>query len=605
MKQIPTNHAYTQPNTSDVIGDIFISKNLDLTDNLGKVRVGKRLVVSANSIDFNTIDGVPVAIKEFNINLGNRIISVAGSKLLQSSTDYPGGGTVVFIGSSPTDLTSLNSDLEIYNGDLHITGATNLYKLAFGGTNVGSSLYSSLSSSFVHIMCAYAGNLYITNGTTIVKWDGSSGTTAFTLPITSTKQTITSIRAASNRIWVCTAANINSAGQRGYVYEWDGASASASKEHRLDSAGVVSCVIKDDIPYIMDVYGRLLAWNGGTFKEMARLNRRRNQLFNTAYSGSSNGYVHPNGMTIVNGRINILINGSLFDSAGTMLETIPSGVWEYDENIGLYHKHSFGLSHANDTITDYGANRVSAVGALSEVNYPDNSSSRDGTFMAGADYYSDATTTVHGLFYDNSNDTLQKYGILVGTKIEATDGTVYNLPTVEAMWESWFTIYKKLLNSTDKIVGKYRLQEGTTVEGVITWIDNQTFSVPNSSVVVSNYLGSNQPLFMGGAGSEIEIMQGLGAGKCAHITSASLNGSSLWVVTVDEAFTNGTLNGTSVARFSNWKKISAIAPNNQSFNSDTIGTKSQWIQFKVCMQFTGRDEIERFILSNSNATLPK
>lgn len=602
MKSIPLNHQYTQPNTSDVIGDIFASKNLDLTDNLGKMRVGKRLVLSANSVDINTVDGVPVAIKEFNINLGNRIITLAGSRLLQSSGDYPGSGTIAFIGSFPVDLSSYNSDMEIYGGDLHITGSQNLYKLAFGGTNVGSSLYSSLNSGSPHYMCVYQGLLYITNlNNQIYSWNGSSMTTSgsfsLTLPSTATKQLITFIKSAANKIWIGTVANVNSAGQKGYIYEWDGTATSVTKEHHLDSAGVVSCVIKDDVPYVMDVYGRLLFWNGGTFVEKARLNRRKNQLFSTAFAGTANSYVHPNGMAIINGRINILINGAFFDSTSSMIETIPSGIWEYDENIGLYHKHSVGLSHVGDTIVDFGAARISVSGALAELNYPDSSSSRDGTLMCGADYMTDASTTVHGLFYDNSNDTLQKAGYFISTKIEATDGSVYNLPTVEAMWESWFTIYRKLLDAGDKIVGKYRIVEGTNVEGNINWINNTSFSVSNSSVVVSNYWTS-------GTGGEVEIMSGLGAGKCAHITNAILN-AGLWTVTVDEIFTNGTLNGTAVARFSNWKKISAITPNNQSFNSDTISVKSQWIQFKVWMLFTGRDEIERFLLSNGNATPPK
>lgn len=599
MKSIPTNHAYTQPNTSDVLGDIFVSKNLDLTDNLGKIRVGKRLVLNANTADVGSnFNGVPVAIKEFSLNVGNRMLAIGGAQLLQSTGDYPGSTVAGFLGTYPIDLTSFNSDMEIYNGDLHMTGSTNLYKLAFGGTNVSSSIYSSLNSGSPHYLCVYLSSLYITNlNNQIVLWNGSSGSTVFTLPSTATKQVITFIKAASNRIWIGTVASVNSAGQKGYIYEWDGGSASPTKEHRLETAGVVSCVIKDDVPYVMDVYGKLLMWNGGTFKEVARLNRRKNQLFNTTFSGSANSYVHPNGMAVVNGRINILINGSFFDSTSSMIETIPSGIWEYDENIGLYHKHSFGLSHVGDTIVDYGSNRISTAGALAEVNYPDSSASRDGTLMAGADYYTDATTVTHGIFYDNSNDTLQKAGYVVFTKSEATDGSVYNLPTVEGMWESWFTIYRKLLNASDKIVSKYKTQEGTNAEGTINWISNTTFSVSNSSVVVSNYWTS-------GTGGEVEIMQGLGAGKCAHITNATLSGG-LWTVTVDETFVNGTLNGTAVARFSNWKKISAIVPNNQVFNSDTISVKSTWIQLKVCMTFTGRDEIERFLLSNGNATPPK
>lgn len=605
MIQIPENHQYVQSNIGDVQPNIFISKNLDLTDNYGKIRIGKRLVVNTSSTNSPvSMNNCPVAFVEWSQGtaLAPAIFSIAGLNFIEQVTDYPGGTGFGIVSGSVSTYSSDNSDLKIFQNNLYGSGQTTLEKYAYNGAlSEVDTTFSSLGS---HLMEVYSGNvLYIQDTFSLITaWNGSSlarsgaNTIDFSTvsPVggVASNSTITGIRAATNIIWVST---MNQSGGRGYVYQWDGASNSPTKEFKLESAGAMAMIIKDDVPWIMDVYGRLLAWNGGTFEVKAQLNRRVNQLFYNSLSPLNNRWIHPNGMSIINNRLNILIDGRHYNAAGSIEETIPSGIYEYDDNIGLSHKHSFGLSYSGDTIIDYGSNRIARAGALAELNYPDLSTSRNGTFLAGANYYIDATTVAKAVFYDDSNDTLQKSGYIVTNKIEATDGSPYNLPVVEANWQSFFTVYKTLLNQSDKIIPKYRTTELTPVEGTISWIDTRTFKVPNSSVIVSNY-------WTHGTGGEVEIMQGLGAGKCAHITSATLGNDGNWVVGVDESFVGAT--GTAQARFANWIKISEISPvnNNVNFNSDTIGQKSTWIQFKVCMLFTGRDEIERFLISNVTAT---
>ncbi|MFK5284045.1 hypothetical protein ACI3PL_31150, partial [Lacticaseibacillus paracasei] len=75
-----------------------------------------------------------------------------------------------------------------------------------------------------------------------------------------------------------------------------------------------------------------------------------------------------------------------------------------------------------------------------------------------------------------------------------------------------------------------------------------TFTVPNSSIDLTSYWTAN-------TGAEVEITQGLGSVKCAHIINTSLAGGT-WTVTVDETFTSAT--GTSKARFAFWNKMGVI-----------------------------------------------
>jgi hypothetical protein len=594
MKQIPNaqNHMWTQQNTSDVLGDIFASKNLDLTENLGKLRLGRRMVLNTSTLDTGNFSGTPVAFAQWNPTNAQAIFMLAGSNCVQLSDNYPAAAPYSYTNVG-TNFSPDVSDMIVYNGNLYATTETALVEFASGTwTPVGSAL----ATGTAHMMCVYNGLLYVTNlQSQVWSWNGSTMNTSGGQAIqlgSSLFNIITCIRAASNRIWIST---VNSSGGRGYVYEWDGASTTVSVSHVLESAGALSCVVKDDIPYIMDVYGCLIAWNGSTFIEQARLYRRTDKLFYNSLSTINNRFIHPNGLAIVKNRINALIDTRHDDPNFEVEQTIPSGVWEYDETIGIYHKHSLTRNHVTDTITDYGASRISRAGAIMEVNGANNTTSaRNGTFITGADYFLDASATTSGVFYDDSNDTLQKAGHFITTKIEATDGSPYNLPTVQAQWNSFVTMYRLLLNATDKIVPKYRTNDVETVDATITWVTSNQFTVPNTSVNAGTY-------YLNGQGNEVEIIQGIGASMCAHITAATLAGGT-WTVTLDENIPNAT--GTSIGRFGNWVKISEITPLNNpvNFNSDTIGIPSTWVQFKVWMLFTGKDEIERILISNGNAT---
>ena len=586
MITIPTNGAWSQPNNSDITGDIFSSFGLDLTSSKGKMRVGTRLLLGLSSSGVATFDGVPIAFREFNTAFGNQIIGLAGQQVLGSSADYPGGGFALYGGTRPVDLTSFNSDMELYGADLYVTGSDHLYKLTPGATNFSTALYSGLGTSVQHKLCAFSGTglLYVQAANNLIySWDGSAMTTsgATSLALYSAgRNNIAWIKAGTDQVWIGYNSNINSPSGRASILSWDGTDIIPKHEYKIDSPGTYGCVIKDDVPWTMDAYGRLLAWNGATFVEKARLNRRKDVLLNMT---ASKAYVHSNGMSLVGGKINILINGSYFDSTSTQDEQIPSGVWEYDENIGLYHKHAFGLSTASGTISDWGAQRLADVGALQECNYPDSSASRNGTFVAGVTYYTDATTSLFGVFSDDSNDALQKAGTYVLPKIQSTN--------ITDIWSKVFLIYRQLLAASDKITLKYRTVADTAAEITGTWVSaTATTSTFTTTTDLSAYWTS-------GTGGEVEVVNGVGAGRCAHITS--ITGSGTYTVVIDEVIPNITTT-TFRARVAAWTKITSLLPMTADWSEfpllSTIGTT--WIQLKMHMLFTGKNEVSKVQLVN-------
>lgn len=580
---------WNQKNDSDVNGSLWASTGIDLSENEGKLRLGKRTILATGTVDDSDMTDYPVAYKTFMDNSSNLYNwTIMGGFIWKNYIQGTQTATKDTHSVTPIGIDSSISDMEIFNSELYVTGNTlDAYYLTSSASSwatVSNLGVGGNSSSFT----IYQNRLYCGGGTKVNSMDTShtvASSGAFSVSIPDQELTITFLRASSNRIWIGTA-NFNNG--KGYIYEWDGTATQVTKSYRLESAGAMSCVIKDDIPYVMDANGKLIAWNGGTFTEIGRLNRRENKiLFNSSRTSIiTNRFIHKNGMALIQGKINLLIKGTNAD--GTMEETIPSGIWEYDPNRGLTHKHSISTAKIAGTIQDYGQLNIKNAGALSEFN-----STTSNGFFAGVSYYSDATTVKAGIFYNDFTDVLQKAGSFVTTKQYAMDSQ--GNPSVQNVWQNLYILYRKLLNSADEIVVKYRVTEVEPLTATITWTSTTTFTVPVGSLDVSLYWSA-------GVGGEVEILNGIGAGKCSHITNAVANGI-IWTVTVDEIYTGAT--GTAIARFQSWKKLGEITysnptPNGITFDQEGMGDVSNWIQFKVWMLFTGRDEIEKLLLVNEN-----
>ncbi len=592
---------WNQTNDSDINGSLWASFNLDFSENEGRLRLGKRLVVNTNTAVDAGFTSTPIGFKLFTYNNGGTtsIFTVIGANVWSMLGDYPNVSIFSQDGGSgtPTTCSATTSDIEIFNAELYVTANDGkAYYLAYGGTT-WANIASVGTAGEAIMMAPYGARMYYGSGITVLSSDtshslASSGAYTISLPGCTINDTrISFIKAGQNRIWIGT---VNILGQRGRVYEWDGSSTQPTKFYTLQAGGALACVIKDDIPYVMDSNARMWQFNGGTFVKVAQLNRRNKKMLTGALDLTNSRFIHPNGMALINSRINLLINGKNADNAGSMEETIPSGLWEYDEERGLIHKGSFSTTRAVQSIVDYGAPRISGIGGLAEIDFPDTASGKNGTFMAGATYFTSATATSAAAFYDDSNDTLQKAGYLISTKLSATDEN--GQPSVQGSWPSIYTLYKQLQNATDEIAVKYRVYEKTStpVEVTITWTSTTTFTVLNSAVDVSQY-------WTAGTGGEIEITAGVGAGQCSHIINAVINAGT-WTVTVDETYV-GASSQTAKARFENWVKLSEITYNNSipsgvTYSQDTPGVISNWIQFKIYMIFTGKNELEKLLIAN-------
>jgi hypothetical protein len=587
------NKALKQSGDSDVypLANIAGSFNLDLTGNVGRIRVSPRGILVDGTVGASTLSnmGTPVAFEFYQDQSGNeRIYTIAGARMFYSEGDP----TDVFVqdatASTPTTLTAA-CDLKVFKDALYIGGLTTLYKYDGSAWSTVTSNADGGNCQF----CVYGGRLYgtqakceifsIDSSGTFVEPSGPPNTNLYTLDLVSQgggiddNNIITTIRASTDRIWVATmntADSISKAtGCRGKVYEWNGVDLQTSKTYELDSLGALAMVIKDNIPWILDADGRLLFWNGSAFvqpQDKPRLPIPFSQyLLGPSVATTTQRFIHPRGMVIGNnGNIQILINNQN-NVTSQPIENLPSGVWEYIPGTGLVHTRSISLwdVQSSSTRTDFAQNRIAEVGALFPSKSA-NGSANNGDMLAGVKYYTDATTTASGVFTFDSNDTKSKVGYFITTWLESSE--------IQDKWSKVFVKHKRFLDSSDKISVKYRTYESTAIEGTITWTSTTTFTstVDLSTVEV---------------GDEVEIMRGKGGGQCEHITAIS-NNAGTYTVTLENAVT-GASSGTATARFQKWIKAGDLSTQGLDYGECPIGKNAPRIQLKVVMYFTGKDEL--------------
>lgn len=588
MYKIPPDGQWVQNNKSDRLGVLAGSFNIDLKSNLGNLRVSPRTII--NTDDISGL-GVPESFVTFTDSNGSTqyFWCVAGASIFRATTTngYITAFTVDTSTNTPTTVAGI-SDLATFgaNAWMVTTSGTTVYRFnpSTSTWNAGSS---TLGAGTAHILCVYGTKFYVTNNNTQVysftpaNYNSitTSGTGTIDLSLSGLPVSIiTSIREVTDGIWIFT---LNQNENGCYAFKWDGDTANVARSYLIpDSSGIMASVIKDNTPWVIDNNARLLYFNGGSFVEApnGRLPVKYAKYLKNSVSGTNNRWIHHRGIALVDGRIRIFINNEYGDYGTTISEFFPSGIWEYDESTGWVHIASPSLY--TSSITDYGQNRISQVGALYPVKDDANSSTANGTMLIGAQLYSDASTTKEVILYDDTNDTLQKYGYFVTVKIHSNN--------IKESWNTIYAIIKKLLSSTDSIVIKYRTTDVEPVEGTITWLSTSSFT---TTADLSTFV----------EGDEVEVLQGTGSGKCAHISTISGPTASTYTITLDDTYTGVT--GTAKARFQKWAKLVSSTDQNiqiiQSGVESVYGSVSPWVQFKVCMQFTGKNEFEYLLLDTS------
>lgn len=583
---IPRNTIFNQNNYGDRLGDLWASKNIDLTSNYGKLKVSPRLLLNINTTDDAQLDAPPCAFRFFTTP-SYKIWAIAGSYVWNST----GGPNTAFAqdatSGTPTSCNSDTSDMEQLGTNLFVTQASTTVKYLASDGTWNSATGTLTNSSGLHQMTKFRAQnrLYIVDGnaTGVSSISGTSITSSSTYSLQNlvdgTFVKISWIASNSTRVFIGT---IDFTGAPAKIYGWNGVQNSGpNEEYVLSANGSLSCDIKDDEPVVIDTLGRLLQRNGLTFVEFDRLPFEEKDTPITYFASATQRMVHYNGLSIVKDRINVLVNTQLYDTDSSIKENAPSGIWTWAKETGFVHKYSFGLMKSTGTLQDYGSSRLSRVGALQEIDVPSNGITQgtiNGKFLCGARYYTDATTTSDGIFYDDTKDTHEKFGYIITSWKTAKE--------LKDTWQDTVLRIRKLLNSTDKIAVRFRTSEETPIEITGTWASTTTANTVTDVRDYENW--------------ELEVLQGTGAGKCAKISSVAENAASGWLMTLNDAF-SGVTTGTFKARIQKWTQAGQLF-NKQTDEIPAFPFLSQGssmkIQLKICFQWTGENELFDIILNN-------
>ena len=568
QNQIPV----ISPYPSDQLGDFVSTFNIDLTSNLGAIRTTRM-----------NRNGAPTATPNDIAYYGSKYYYTADGGVYQGGNSPEDAFTLMTGGSAPTDITDEVSSLEEFNGYLYVIGTGNGDGIVkYNGSWSTVSAAGLNSSSIMHLSKTFGNLLYITDVQNVVHVTAAdalnlTGTSTFN-PGLSSSWIPTFLDASFDSLFV---GYLNVDTGKGIIYEWDGSSENtATRKFELASGPLAGC-IKDNIPYIVDTRGRLMAYSGTAFIRVASLNNKEDLVYRGVDDSNFTieRPVHPHGMDVTDtGRILILFNNPLSPASGGVPtdwdNTNKSGVYEYDENIGLYHKYS--PSYTTASVVDYGSMRLNQVGALF-FRRPNTSPAESGTFLCGASIFTDDTTVTYSVFYDDNQEEFQHFGSFETTKIFSSH--------IKSTWNKIYVIFKNLLTSTDKIVVKYRVKDSTKTEATCLWDS-------------TNRLITNTDLSAFSQGDEVEVIQGTGAGKTAHITSIDPHGGGYTVV-LDDDFANVT--GNCKVFFDNWRKFSSDIDNTHTENFKELSSGElsggSFIQIKVSFQSTGKNEIYKLKLS--------
>lgn len=589
------NYTFLQVNRGDDIGNIWSSMNLDFQSNLGVLKIAPRMLLNTSSSTDADL-GLPIAFTEFDGSWW----ALCGGVIFRTGSGVADPNEAFTQDSSSGALTTYDGDddMVVFDNRLFTSNTAGLYaKTSYAGA------WALITASASHGILQYFrkfNRLYVSNGSEIESLSADdvfadAGDYTITLPA---GFTVVCMTETSDSIWIGTINQEDLSG-RGSVFRWDGISAQATERYYLEANEIRSLVTLNDIPYLADSDGILREFTGSSFSEASRLPFGVGKKLpkGTASAVAQNRYIHRRGLlSTKNDTILALVRNTYEDSDISVPENLPSGVWEWSKDFGFTHKYSISYTpRETTTITDYGQNRVWAVGALASANVADDSSDRNGSIFVGAQYYTSSTTTAptnYGIFYDDSNNLIQKKGYFVTTW--------FNSEQIQDKWERLWTVYKRFETSGDSLVMKYRTFEDDAVVADITWVNTTTFTTTTN---ITDY-GPTATGFNGTVGGEVEFIQGTGSGACVHITNISESGGT-YTVTINEAVT-GVTTGTGKARFQKWILLNPSKPQDlvSSYSQMAIGQSNPRIQTKGCMTMTGDGEFTKMALfSNEDITI--
>lgn len=371
MIKLPLNGNWTQLNTSDRVGSLAYTKNINL-DRKGYIKLSPRTVnifddreELANSSD--TDFSFPVAFGRYDDGDFRLATTDEPFNISISDTDK----TIAEDSSSNNPNLNFMSHGVWWQNRFHESTDT-VVNYNSSGTWTASAI-TGLTSGKRHYMAVFASRtqLCVSDGNVVKQYDTSyANTTNLTIP---SDYEVTGLAYNNSRMAVATRLGTDSEGQNSEArfYIWDGSGTAASSDAGVGTNSILAVRAYKTSFVIITSAGQLLYWNGGGFDELASFPFYFDDArFEDLLSFNTYGDI----MTVDGDTILINIGFNIITVSRkqeSYLVSNPSGVWCYDPEIGLYHKYSPSNSRAYlHAITEANVNTTTNIFTTS-VTIPD------------------------------------------------------------------------------------------------------------------------------------------------------------------------------------------------------------------------------------------
>jgi len=580
---IPLQNPLKQTNKDDVSGSIHETFNVDLSSKKNKICLPNKVKISETDTSLTSLG----LITKFLFFGGRYHAYSAGTdsgtyeyvaKLFRGGDSVGDGFTLPTWTINTTDyetdatIDSFDGDLVLLSDDAWTLSSSSDTSWTAGDTNTGCT---GLSVKFEE-------RLYWSTGFGLkscadIATIADSGSYTWDLPQQSSNSDISGLDTSTSGIWIATSSD---GSPETYVYLWDGVTENVfDGAYKVPEPYIMNLKVLNDIPYVVGGSGILYAFNGSYFQEVDRFPFADIVLSDLDKSSDIDGltenypskWIHNNGSTVLGNKLYFLINpiaqedSKLFGDYAKL-----AGIWCYDPEIGLYHKHAISVSDDNGEM-----GILKHVGALTTSGLDTSYDPEDaGSFIFSFSYYT-----------ENSNTT-EKYaiGYLEPIAISGAASTGY-LTTqriysqnLSDTWEQISVGFEEL-ESTDSIEVKYRtkLKDGTNIG--VTWGSTPQFTSTDTD------LAKVKTNFDAEESYECRVILGNGSGIVSQVTNIT-EASGTYTVTLDTVHTGVTATNTGQVRLENWTSAGTItsADNDTQIVKIPLGVQSNWIQFKFILR---------------------
>jgi hypothetical protein len=578
---IPHQNELKQLNKGDLNGSIGETFNVDLEHLPSKICLPSKVQINETNDSLASLGLITKFIFYDGVFFAHSAGTSSGTyenvgKIFKGGDSVDAGFTLPTWSGNTTDFSD-TATIESFDGQL-VLMSEDLWTLGNSSdtswTVEDTDLTSGLSTKF-------EGRVYFVNGNDSIfsfadpATVSTSGSYTFDIPLQS-EGSISGIDTSASGIWITTSSD---GSPETFVYLWDGVSENVfSGSYKVPEPYIMNLKVLNDTPYIVGGSGKIYAFNGSYFEEVARfpfsnillsgLDDSRSIEIVTSGIGK---WIHNNGSTVLGNKLYFLVNPiALADTKTYGDYSKLAGIWCLDPEIGLYHKHAISVLDDNGEM-----GQLKYVGALTTSGLDTNPSASDaGNFIFGFSYLTENSTSTEkyaiGHIQPIASAGSKQSGYLKTQRIYAQN-------TADT-WEKMCLGFEEL-ESNDSIEVKYRKVEREATNIGVTWSSTTVFTSTDTDLV------DIKSKFDTGESYECRVLLGNGSGVISQLTNIT-EASGTYTVTLDTVHTGVTATNTGQVRLENWKSIETItsAQNDYQFKELPIGGQSNWIQYKIILR---------------------